>query len=99
MASESEAVWVAAMRVFRKRRARAIAGGSRFLRQVKWQASLRSDSESSSRFQKAMKGGIPESGTLLLSLASEKEEVGPPFPKGDATRFLQFPFPAGQIGR
>ena len=38
------------------------------------QTSLRSDSESSSRFQKAMKGGIPYSGTLLLSLVSEKEE-------------------------
>jgi len=74
MAPESAVLWEKTMRAFRKRPGRAMACGSRFLQEMHAKASLRSDSECSSRFQKAMKGGIPHSGTSLLSLASEKEE-------------------------
>ena len=65
---------VEAMPAFRMWPAQPKSRGSRFLRHVERKASLRYDSECSSRFQKAMKGGIPYSGSFLLSLASEKEE-------------------------
>jgi len=79
-----------AMRTLRKRIADGVAWVRRFLRQVRWEASRAFRFRDALPAFKNMKGGIPYNGTLLLSLATEKEERN----KNTQTTTL----PVGRVG-